>query len=635
MESKNYSREVNDCDAFNKIKLLSIENSNIYLTHFNLDIIDSQKEGDQLDYLSFIIHYVRSILEKTENTTVLNILFETEIDTLKIPFKIYQIILFLFYSHAASTKFIENKKFFITFPQLFQQEKFSQKIFQDIKNKISFFDWVFILSNQANLSDSIICKNMDENDKNNLLELIKAEHDINDESKKKLFNLKFEKSFIKQIHPVVSAKELLETLSQMDENISENSRKVADLFPFSFDHLALGGSFDHMHMGHNMLLSTSLILCNKSLSIGVTSDNMIRNKAEKVLLQSYNYREAMVKLACENLGKRHGIKIDTNMINDPAGQAGTSRELQALVLTAETAKGGVYVNEIRKKNGLTEVRLIFANLISEINKQGKTPSIAQTEHGLDHHDIIRDKLSSTAVRHRILTEISIDRLESLYKSWTKLTIHTLKCPAEISHNWFSILRDNYMQSWRRYHNLIHIHQFISTAENYFIAGKLKDNINTLLSIWFHDVVYIPSRIDNEERSAEMFTEFYEDVKRALVIENTLELIDVDKVSLYILCTKHHFEEFSYEDSDLNYMLDFDLMSLAVDESKYFEINDRIRYEYRHHLSEEQWNVGRRKFLEKVLEKKSIYRTEEFKSQMEDNARRNIKLELESFKVTDA
>lgn len=355
-----------------------------------------------------------------------------------------------------------------------------------------------------------------------------------------------------------------------------------------------------------MLLTTAALLCKNKLVIGITSDEMILKKANINLLQPYLFREEIVKKSLINIGTI--CEIQPHMLNDSIGKAGT-KELNALVLTKETLKGGHMVNNKRKENNLPEVPLILANLLPSSSKD--------------------DKISSTFIRNNILSEINTEKLELLYSLWHKLLFHSLSLDLVIISKWFSIIRDLYMQSWRKYHTLTHIYHFITLAVNYISDKKIKDKINPLLAIWFHDVIYTPTRLDNEERSVELFKQFYEDIKRQLVLSNTLCLIDVDKVSFYIMCTKNHFKEIEYEDNDLNYLLDFDLYTLGLDDfEKYYEINKKVEYEYRHHLTDDEWRLGRVKFLKTVLEKKFIYRSKETREKLEDNCRINITKEIE-------
>ncbi len=183
--------------------------------------------------------------------------------------------------------------------------------------------------------------------------------------------------------------------------------------------------------------------------------------------------------------------------------------------------------------------------------------------------------------------------------------------------YFSTIRDLYSQTWRKYHNLSHIYRYIKSVVNH--KDKLSDINSILFSVWFHDVIYTPSRNDNEERSVELFKQFVKDANLK---------IDIDKVCKYIICTKYHFTNTEYDDSDLNYFLDFDLETFSIENfDDYSEINSGIRYEYTHHFKLEEFIQGRLKFLQLVLSKNSIFRTEEFRNNSEKKARDNIQREI--------
>lgn len=50
-------------------------------------------------------------------------------------------------------------------------------------------------------------------------------------------------------------------------------------------------------------------------------------------------------------------------LSDPVGIAGSLVELQACVLTKETAKGGLMINEARAAKNLPALDLVFADMI--------------------------------------------------------------------------------------------------------------------------------------------------------------------------------------------------------------------------------------------------------------------------------
>jgi phosphopantetheine adenylyltransferase len=45
------------------------------------------------------------------------------------------------------------------------------------------------------------------------------------------------------------------------------------------------------------------------------------------------------------------LTIDIFALEDPAGQAATDDDLQAVILTKEVEKGGHFINDRRKENG--------------------------------------------------------------------------------------------------------------------------------------------------------------------------------------------------------------------------------------------------------------------------------------------
>lgn len=96
-----------------------------------------------------------------------------------------------------------------------------------------------------------------------------------------------------------------------------------------------------------------------------------------------------------------------------------------------------------------------------------------------------------------------------------------------------------------------------------------------------------------------------------------------------MCTKYHFDNNIYNDNDLNYFLDLDLQSLGVESfQEYLIINNGIKYEYTHHYNIKDYIKGRITFLQLLLNKDNIYRTNEFKDKLEIITKDNIRKEIE-------
>ena len=100
---------------------------------------------------------------------------------------------------------------------------------------------------------------------------------------------------------------------------------------------------------------------------------------------------------------------------------------------------------------------------------------------------------------------------------------------------------------------------------------------------------------------------------------------IDKCLAMILATKQHLPS---EDSDTNYLLDADLAILGKNPEDYQKYSNQIREEYTIY-ADFMYNSGRKKALQYFLEMEAIYKTEHFFKKYEEQARINIKNELDN------
>ena len=61
---------------------------------------------------------------------------------------------------------------------------------------------------------------------------------------------------------------------------------------FKYEIACIGGTFDHMHLGHRLLLSQACLVTKTTLHVGVTSDALLTKKAYGQYIESYESRVA-------------------------------------------------------------------------------------------------------------------------------------------------------------------------------------------------------------------------------------------------------------------------------------------------------------------------------------------------------
>ncbi|MBI5159115.1 inosine/xanthosine triphosphatase [Candidatus Micrarchaeota archaeon] len=119
------------------------------------------------------------------------------------------------------------------------------------------------------------------------------------------------------------------------------------------DLVAVGGSFETIHAGHEKLFEAAF-KSGKKILLGLTTDEFIRKNKGK----HYSTYEKRKK----NLEKFIGKKMNSTEIfplSDFHGPAAFSREIQAVIASEETEGRVRQINEMRKKNGLKQLELII------------------------------------------------------------------------------------------------------------------------------------------------------------------------------------------------------------------------------------------------------------------------------------
>ena len=196
-------------------------------------------------------------------------------------------------------------------------------------------------------------------------------------------------------------------------------------------------------------------------------------------------------------------------------------------------------------------------------------------------------------------------LESRFMRWCRLG-HASEIQAARVWARLSAL---YQEPHRHYHNLSHIASSLAELD---ATGKGTAELEG--AIWFHDVIYDPTRPDNEDASIVWF-------------ENAATgwCDPMTSVAIARLISATDFRRPRTNDEGEALMVDIDLAILSAERTAYDAYRRSVRREYAH-VADDIFRVGRARVMASFLER-PIYRTS-FYAVRESRARENISRELD-------
>lgn len=135
------------------------------------------------------------------------------------------------------------------------------------------------------------------------------------------------------------------------------------------------------------------------------------------------------------------------------------------------------------------------------------------------------------------------------------------------------------------------------------------------AIWLHDIVYIPGRLDNEQRSSLLAGMMLREMHRDELVSPVQKLI---------LATRDH----RAVSPDTALMVDIDLSILGSNPARYDEYASHIRQEF-FFAPNKQYRDRRTTILKGFLERGTIFSTPTMRERFEAQARANLNREIEA------
>lgn len=184
--------------------------------------------------------------------------------------------------------------------------------------------------------------------------------------------------------------------------------------------------------------------------------------------------------------------------------------------------------------------------------------------------------------------------------------------------------DDLLARWsephRHYHTVDHLQAVLTLVNDH--ADQAADAVAVRLAAWFHDAVYDPLRVDNEESSALL--------AEAVLPELSVPAAVVAEVARLVRLTASH--DPMPGDRNAAVLTDADLAILAAPPATYAAYTRAVRREYAH-LDDATFAAGRAGVLANLLELPRLFGLPALRDRWEDTARDNLNAELAGIRAS--
>jgi len=129
-----------------------------------------------------------------------------------------------------------------------------------------------------------------------------------------------------------------------------------------FEGAVLGGTFDHLHAGHKLMLTTAVVVCTKYMEIGVTDESILTKKKFKEYIEPYEHREERTLSFVRALNPN--IEYVMLRLVEPYANTKTSPKLHVIIVSPETEPVAAHINKDREAASLPPLHVCLVSYVS-------------------------------------------------------------------------------------------------------------------------------------------------------------------------------------------------------------------------------------------------------------------------------
>ena len=131
-----------------------------------------------------------------------------------------------------------------------------------------------------------------------------------------------------------------------------------------FRKVAVGGTFDEFHKGHKILLIKAFEV-GENVLIGLCTDDFVKRMGKPHVTAPYEERLKELRAFL----KKSGLSDEAEIVplNDPYGNTITDRCIEALVVSEETEKIAIKINQKRSEAQLPPLTIVTISMVPAEN----------------------------------------------------------------------------------------------------------------------------------------------------------------------------------------------------------------------------------------------------------------------------